>query len=137
MTGRGPSTTETIAGWGTICAGSVLAGLLAQGAGLPAGWLVGPMLVAVAVALAWPGRPTVPRGGRVAALAVVGGLLAAAFRPSVLPLIARHWLPVCLVVGGTLLLSLATGFLLARVARLDRKTATLGTLPGAARGCWR
>jgi membrane AbrB-like protein len=92
------------------------------------------MLVAVAVALAWPGRPTVPRGGRVAALAVVGGLLAAAFRPSVLPLIADNWLPVGLVVGGTLLLSLAAGFLLARVAHLDGKTAALGTLPGAASG---
>jgi membrane AbrB-like protein len=41
---------------------------------------------------------------------------------------------VCLVVGGTLLLSLAAGFLLARVAHLDGKTAALGTLPGAASG---
>jgi uncharacterized protein len=41
---------------------------------------------------------------------------------------------VCLVVGGTLLLSLAAGMLLARIARLDRRTAALGTLPGAASG---
>lgn len=68
------------------------------------------------------------------ALAVVGGVLAAAFRPAVFPLLARHWLPVSLVVGGTLLLSLAVGLLLARVARLDRKSAALGTLPGAASG---
>jgi uncharacterized protein len=111
-----------------------MAGLLAQGAGVPAAWLVGPMVVAVALALAWPERPTVPRGARLASLAVVGGVLAAAFRPSVLPLIAANWVPVCLVVGGTLLLSLAIGFLLARLARLDGKTAALGTLPGAASG---
>jgi uncharacterized protein len=70
----------------------------------------------------------------VAALAVVGGVLAATFRPSVLPMIAANWLPVCLVVVGTLLLSLAAGMLLSRIAGLDRKTAALGTLPGAASG---
>ena len=128
----GPS--ARIVGWVLLAAGSVLAGLLAQIAGLPAGWLVGPMLVAIALALAWPEHPTVPRWGRVASLAVVGGVLAAAFRPSVLPLIAANWFPVCLVVGGTLLLSLAVGMLLARIARLDRRTAALGTLPGAASG---
>jgi membrane AbrB-like protein len=115
-------------------AGSVLAGALAQVAGVPAAWLVGPMLVAVALALAWPGRPTMPPRARLASLAVVGGVLAAAFRPSVLPLIVANWVPVCLVAGGTLLLSLAIGYLLARFARLDRRTAALGTLPGAASG---
>ena len=40
----------------------------------------------------------------------------------------------CLVVSGTLVLSLAAGFLLPRFARLDGRTATLGILPGAASG---
>jgi uncharacterized protein len=117
-----------------LVASAALAGLLAQGAGLPAGWLVGPMLVAIVAALLWPEHPTMPRWGRLASLAVVGGVLAATFRPSVLPLIAANWLPVCLVVFGTLLLSLAAGMLLARIARLDRRTAALGSLPGAASG---
>jgi uncharacterized protein len=134
VTGGGPAAAKTILGWTILGAGSVLAGALAQVAGVPAAWLVGPMLVAVALALAWPGRPTMPPRARLASLAVVGGVLAAAFRPSVLPLIAANWAPVCLVAGGTLLLSLAIGFLLARFARLDRKTAALGTLPGAASG---
>jgi uncharacterized protein len=131
---REGSSPARVVGWVVVVAGAALAGLLAQGAGLPAGWLVGPMLVAVVSALAWPGHPTVPRWGRLASLAVVGGVLGATFRPSVLPLIAANWLPVCLVVGGTLLLSLAAGMLLARIARLDRRTAALGTLPGAASG---
>ena len=92
------------------------------------------MLVAVAWALATPEHPRVPRWGRMTSLAVVGGVLAGTFRPSVLPLLASNWLPVILVVGGTLLLSLAAGLLLARVAHLDGKTAALGTLPGAASG---
>jgi membrane AbrB-like protein len=131
---RRSSATEIIVGWVILGVGSVLAGLLAQRTGLPAAWLVGPMLAAIALALAQPEHPTVPRWARRASLAVVGGVLGAAFRPSVVPLIAANWFPVSLVVGGTLLLSLAAGFLLARVARLDGKTAALGTLPGAASG---
>ena len=125
---------KTIIGWTILGVGSAMAGLLAQGVGVPAAWLVGPMLVAVVLALAWAERPTVPPWTRRTSLAVVGGVLAGAFRPSVLPLITANWFPVCLVVGGTLLLSLVTGLLLAWLARLDGKTAALGTLPGAASG---
>ena len=128
------SRATNVAGWVILGVGSSLAGLVAQRAGLPAGWLVGPMLVALAVALVWEKHPTMPRWGRIASLAVVGGVLASAFRPSVLPLISRHWLPVALVVCGTLLLSLGAGLLLSVLVRLDRKTAALGTLPGAASG---
>jgi uncharacterized protein len=123
-----------VLGWIILGAASALAGLLAQVAGVPAAWLVGPMLVALAWALARPEHPTVPRWGRGAAMAVVGGVLGGTFRPSVLPLLASNWLPVCLVVGGTLILSLSAGLLLTRIAHLDGKTAVLGALPGAASG---
>ena len=125
---------RTTVGWMVLGLGSLLAGLFAQSAGLPAGWLVGPMIVALALALVWKEHPTVPRWGRIASLAVVGGMLAATFRPSVLPLVAGHWLPVTLVVGGTLFLSLGAGLLLSGLVRIDRKTAALGALPGAASG---
>jgi membrane AbrB-like protein len=92
------------------------------------------MLVALTLALVWEKHPSVPRWGRIVSLAVVGGVLASAFRPSVLPLISRHWLPVSLVVCGTLLLSLGAGLLLSSLVRIDRKTAALGALPGAASG---
>jgi uncharacterized protein len=134
VTSRRSSVASIVLGWTILGVGSVLAGLLAQVTGVPAAWLVGPMLVAVALALAWPEHQKVPRWGRIASLAVVGGVLAAAYRPSVLPLIAANWLPVTLVVCGTLLLSLTVGILLASVVGLDRKTAALGTLPGAASG---
>jgi membrane AbrB-like protein len=125
---------KPVAGWLVLGVGAALAGFLAQRAGLPAGWLVGPMLVALGVALLWEKHPTVPRWGRTASLAVVGGVLASAFSPSVVPLILRHWLPVVLVVCGTLLLSLGAGRLLSVLVRIGRKTAALGTLPGAASG---
>ena len=91
----------------------------------------------LAVALAWKEHPTVPRWGRTASLAVVGGILAATFRPSVLPLVAGHWLPVTLVVGGTLFLSLGAGLLLSGLVRIDRKTAALGRCRVLPRGCLR
>jgi membrane AbrB-like protein len=125
---------RTALGWMVLGVGSPLAGLFAQGAGLPAGWLVGPMLIALALALVWEKHPSVPHWWRIASLAVVGGVLASAFRPSVLPLIFRHWLPVSLVVCGTLFLSLGAGLLLSTLVRIDRKTAALGALPGAASG---
>src|SRR5215218_8608356 len=131
---RGSQTIRTTVGWAALGVGSSLAGLAAQAMGLPAGWLVGPMLVALAFALAWKEHPTIPRWGRTASLAVVGGMLAATFRPSVLPLVASHWLPVGLVVCGTLFLSLGAGLLLSSLVRIDKKTAALGALPGAASG---
>src|ERR671920_2388838 len=109
---------SSFAGWAVLGGVAALAGFFAQRVGLPAGWLVGPMLVALAFALAWREHPTVPRWGRIASLAVVGGMLAATFRPSVIPLVAGHWLPVILVVGGTLLLSLGAGLLLCGLVRI-------------------
>ncbi|MDQ3864174.1 MAG: AbrB family transcriptional regulator, partial [Actinomycetota bacterium] len=134
MTTRRSQAIRESVGWAVLGVGSSLAGLAARGVGLPAGWLVGPMIVALAMALAWEKHPTMPRWGRTGSLAVVGGLLAATFRPSVLPLLARHWLPVGLVVCGTLISSLGAGLLLSGLANLDRKTAAFGALPGAASG---
>ncbi|MDP9458224.1 MAG: AbrB family transcriptional regulator [Actinomycetota bacterium] len=130
-----PPAREKAVGALILVVGAAVAGSAAQGAGLPAPWLVGPMIVAVVFALArTTGRPEVPRWARRAALGVVGGVLAGVFRPAVLPLIAKEWPAVSLAVGGTLLLSLGAASLLARLARLDRRTAVLGTLPGAASG---
>ena len=134
MHNRGPLVAGTIGGWALLGFGSVLAGLLGQGTGLPAGWLVGPMLVALVLALAWPRPLKLPRWTRLVSSAIIGSVLASAFRPSVLPLIANNWFPISLVVGSTLLLSLAVGLLLTRFARLSEKTAVLGVLPGAASG---
>ena len=131
MTRTGSRATN-VAGWVILGVGSSLAGVVAQLIGLPAGWLVGPMLVALTVALVWEKHPTMPRWGRIASLAVVGGVLASAFRPSVLPLISHHWMGVALVVCGTLLLSLGAGLLLSVLVRLDREDG--GPRSAAGRG---
>ncbi len=120
--------------WLTLGTVAVAAGLGAQWVALPGGWLIGPLLAALGIGLARPGHPKVPAWAFQSAQAVIGVLLAAAFRPGVLSLIAAHWLPVLLVVAGTLGVSLGAGAALARATALDRKTAALGTLPGGASG---
>lgn len=134
MTTSTSSAAKTIIGWSILTAAAALAGVFTQSVGLPGGWLVGPMIISVAFALTWPQNLALPRGTRRASQAVIGGTIAAAFRPSVLPLIAKEWLAVSLAVTGTLLFSLGASLLLTRLTRLDAKTATLGTLPGGASG---
>ncbi|WP_166396169.1 AbrB family transcriptional regulator [Rubrobacter marinus] len=116
-----------------LAVGAAGAGLVAQGLSVPAAWLVGPMLVAILLALARPeARPRIPGWTRRASQAVVGIVIASTFQPAVLPLVAREWFAVGLAVGSTVLLSLGASVVLARFAPLDGRTAALGTLPGAA-----
>lgn len=113
----------------------MIAGSIAQAAGIPAAWLVGPMFAAVSVALAMPEkRPRVPVWARWGAQAVVGCVLAASFTPAIVPVIVREWPAVTLALSGTLVMSLLGALLLSRLASLDTKTAQLGVLPGAASG---
>lgn len=131
--GKRPAT-GTIVSWAILVGGAVLAGLLARVAGFPAAWLVGPMLAAAVFSLAREQSLGMPQNARAVSQAVIGTVLASAFRPSVIPLVAANWLPVVLIVSATLLLSMAAGFALSRLTSLDRNTAAMGTLPGAASG---
>lgn len=115
--------------------GALITGSLAQAAGLPAAWLVGPMFAAVFVALTMPDRrPRVPVWARWGAQAVVGCVLATSFTPSIVPMVVRQWPAVALALAGTLAMSLLGAYLLSRLAPIDAKTAQLGVLPGAASG---
>lgn len=124
-----------IAGWLVLGIGSTGAGLLAQGVGIPAAWLVGPLVVAMVYALTRRGPPqNVPPLSRMVAQAIIGIALAASFRPAALPTIIANWPAVTLAVAGTLLFSLLGGLALSRISGLEPKTAAIGTLPGAAVG---
>ena len=115
--------------------GSLVAGALAQLAGLPAAWLVAPMLVAILVALAMPHAcPEVPVWARLTAQAVVGCVLASSFVPAIVGAVVSEWPAVALALCGTLAVSLLGAFLLYRLALIDKRTARLGALPGAASG---
>ena len=118
--------------WLVAAAACGVAGLAAEVAGLPAPWLLAGLLGGLAVALT-RGRPLVaPRTPIVAAQATVGVVLGSQVAPAALAGVASDWWLVVAAVGLTLALSVAVARTLARASGLDRLTATIGLLPGAA-----
>ena len=118
--------------WLVAAAACGVAGVAAEAAGLPAPWLLAGLLGGLAVALT-RGRPLVaPRAPIVAAQATVGVVLGSQVAPAALAGVASDWWLVVAAVGLTLALSVAVARTLARASGLDRLTATIGLLPGAA-----
>jgi uncharacterized protein len=86
------------------------------------------------LALAAPGRLTIPPAAFVAAQAVTGVALGTYIKSSSLSALGDDWVPVVLVSAATLGVSLGAGLLMARVTELDRPTAALGMVAGGASG---
>ena len=100
---------------------------------LPVAWLVGPMVVSLGLAVA--GREvSVPPGLQRLAQATIGVNAAAGLHPDVLRQMRDLWLAALGSVLVTLGLGVAAGLSLAGVARVQRRTAILGFIPGGASG---
>jgi membrane AbrB-like protein len=111
----------------------VLFGLGAEAVRLPAPWLFAGLLGGLLVAAAPRGSDLeMPRAANLGSQAVVGLALAAAIVPASLAGVARAWWVVIGVVVLTLALSGAVALALAKTARIDRRTAAIGMLPGTA-----
>lgn len=120
--------------WAAVALAVAGVGLAAQRIGVPAAWLMAGLAVGLAVALL-PGRPLeLPPSASLAAQAVIGAALGAGASPAVLADVSRELPVIAAVALGTLGLSVVTGVLVARVSSLDRPTAVLGALAGAADG---
>jgi membrane AbrB-like protein len=102
--------------------------------GLPSSTLFAALLVGVAVALARPGRVEVAEFVFRAAQAVMGVTLGAYLQSSSLSGLGDSWLPVALVGGATLVISLACGVALSWITGIDRATGALGMVAGGASG---
>jgi membrane AbrB-like protein len=131
---RGGGRGRRAASWAALIAVTTGVALAFGGIGLPSPTLFGALLVGLAAALAWPGRPAVPVSLFRAAQAVAGVTLGAYVRSSSLSALTDDWLPVALVSAATLAVSLGAGAALARVTALDRPTAALGMVAGGASG---
>lgn len=112
-------------------AGSLLLGGTLRACHLPAALLVGPMVMAIALAV----RGTairVPRLGYEAAQALVGLLIARAITPTVVALFLHRAGTVLLVASAAIAVSAGIGWLWSRARILPGTTAIWGLLPGAA-----
>jgi uncharacterized protein len=113
---------------------TVVGGWLAGKAGLPSGYLFVALLAGLAYALVAPGRLALPELGFRAGQAITGVALGTFLHTSTLTGLGTRWIPVVLVSAATLAVTIAAGLVLARVAQLDRPTASLGMVAGGASG---
>src|SRR4051794_13409027 len=92
------------------------------------------MLAGLGYALLAPGRLSLPPGGFQIGQAVTGVALGTFLHSSTLSGLGTRWVPVVLVSLATLAVTIVAGLLLARIANLDRPTASLGMVAGGASG---
>lgn len=109
-------------------------GWLAGRIGVPSGYLFVALLVGLAYALVAPGRLRLPPLGFRVGQAVTGVALGTFLQSSTLTGLGTRWIPVLLVSVATLAATIAAGIVLARIARVDRATASLGMVAGGASG---
>lgn len=120
--------------WLPVIFAACCAGLLAQWIGIPAPWLIGPLICTLLFALGGRVPGQISSGLVVVVHAVIGTALSASMQPEYLEALAQNWLPVVGIVVIILVTGLGFGLLLAKVGRLTPATAVLGTMPGAANG---
>jgi uncharacterized protein len=97
----------------------------------PLPWMIGP-LVALAACRSVGVRCVAPAGGRQAGQWVIGTALGLYFTPVVAELVTRLWWQLLLAAFFALALGYFCGYVVARVARIDRTTALFASVPAGA-----
>ena len=118
--------------WAALIALSAAGALAARHLGVPAPWLIAPLVVAIVAAVSGLVASRVPHWGFVAAQAVIGTLIAQSFTPPIIGSIAHAWLTMVAVVASTIAAAGIAGWILARFSSVPAPTAAWGSSPGAA-----
>ena len=111
---------------------AMVAGIFFSWLHVPVGWLLGPMLVGIAYAIIQNSRQPLPPGFKMVGQVIIGIFTATRFSPETLSVATTYAIPLLLCVFTTGSLSMFNGYLLSRWAGIDRATAFLGFIPGAA-----
>ncbi|WP_426750518.1 AbrB family transcriptional regulator [Myxococcus sp. Y35] len=111
---------------------SLLAAGLAELAHLPAGALLGSMLVSIVASLTLSVHAPVSRRGMLVSQSVLGGALCASFSPEAWSALADNWAVSLAAVVGVVAVAQGVALVCARLGHLDPRTATLGLMPGGA-----
>jgi membrane AbrB-like protein len=120
--------------WALVSAGAVAAGLALGAVGVPSPALFGGLVAGLVRALAVPTRLVLPRAASTLSQAVIGVAIGALLQVRTLAAVAQHWLPVLLVVLGTLVLSLVAGQLLRLQPGISPVTGAFSMIAGGASG---
>lgn len=115
-----------------VTVASLIGAGLAEATHLPAGALLGSMLVSIAGALWLSAHVPVPRPLLLGAQAVLGGALCASFRPEAWAALAEHWAVSLAAVVGVVAVAQGVAWVCGRLGRLDPRAVTLGLMPGGA-----
>jgi membrane AbrB-like protein len=118
--------------WTALIAASAAGAVLLHQLGVPAPWLIAPLVVANVAAVTGLVTLHVPRPLFVAAQATIGMLIAQTFTPPVVGSIARSWLVMILIVASTIVAAAIAGWMLARFGSVPAPTAAWGSSPGGA-----
>lgn len=117
--------------WIIVLVPAAIAGWLLYSAGFPGGQFIGPMLVAIILALCGISL-RMPRLWFNLGQGAIGILIASAISFTVLSTIAHEWLLMLAITAITLLMSIPVGILNVRYGGMPGSTAAWGTTPGAA-----
>lgn len=120
--------------WLLLLALTGLATLAIAAFGVPSPALFAGLLVATALALAGRMPERVPAGATTAAQAVIGVVIGVLAQPGTLGAVAAEWLPVLLVVVGTLAVSMGAGLLMGVRRDVTPLTGMLALTAGGASG---
>lgn len=118
--------------WCVLIAVAAAGGELLTTLGIPAAWLIAPLLIAIVAAVTGLAEVRVPAPFFTASQATIGCLIAETFTPPVAVQIAREWWIVLLVVVSTIVAAGVAGWIMARFGSLPAATAAWGSSPGAA-----
>lgn len=117
-----------------VATGGLAAALVLDRLGVPSPALFGGVVAGLVRALVRPVPMEVPKPITIPALAVVGVTVGALVDPETLRAVGARWLPVLLVVLGTLLVSLAAGWLLRLQRGISPVTGAFAMIAGGAEG---
>lgn len=120
-----------IAWWAALLVLSLLFGFSLYGLGIPAAFLIGPMVAAIGFGVGGVGIKLQPLAFT-GAQAIIGCLVARTLNAAILVSLAHDWAPMMLVVTATVVSGTIAGWGLMRFAHLPGSTAAWGSTPGAA-----
>jgi membrane AbrB-like protein len=118
-------------GWGAVATAAFLVGAATHAAGAPGPYMLAGLLVGVVLALSGLVTSGLPRPAYRTSQALAGVMMGGYIHPVALRAAAPSMLPLIVVTAATVLLSVGVARLLER-SGLDRRTATLATVPGGA-----